>query len=173
MSDLSKQVQVALEEMVGAGTENGVQAAVYHRGALVADVVAGTADPGTGAPVAPDTVFYAASAAKGVAATVVHVLAERGVLDYDTRIAELWPEFAAHGKDSATVRHALTHSVGVPVLPKDLPTSTRLLGTARTPSQVLMVIGNSDIRNTTATFTAKPSPSQRISSGTSATSGIA
>src|SRR3954470_16839912 len=53
------------------------------------------------------------------------------------------------------------------------PTSIRLFGTAVTPSQVLMQIGNSDIRNTTAAFTAKPRPSQRISSGTSATSGIA
>jgi hypothetical protein len=23
---------------------------------------------------------------------------------------ELWPEFGAHGKETATVRHALTHS---------------------------------------------------------------
>jgi CubicO group peptidase (beta-lactamase class C family) len=124
MSDLSEQVQAALEELVGAGAENGLQAAVYHRGELVVDAVAGAADPATGAPVTPDTVFFAASTAKGVAATVVHVLAERGVLGYDTRIAELWPEFAAHGKDRATVRHALTHSAGVPVLPQDLPTAT-------------------------------------------------
>src|ERR1700754_3151369 len=124
MSDLAKQVQLALEEMVGAGAENGLQAAVYHRGELVVDAVAGAADPATGAPVTSDTVFFAASTAKGVAATVVHMLAERGVLGYDTRIAELWPEFAAHGKDRATVRHALTHSAGVPVLPKNLATGT-------------------------------------------------
>lgn len=124
MSDLSRQVQAALEEMVGSGTENGVQAAVYQHGKLVVDAVAGVADPATGRPVTPDTVFFAASTAKGVAATVVHVLAERGLLDYDTRIAEVWPEFGAHGKDRATVRHALTHSAGVPMLPKDLTTET-------------------------------------------------
>jgi hypothetical protein len=72
----------------------------------------------------PDTVFFAASAAKAATVVHVHVLAERVALDYDTGIAELWPEFAAHGKDRATVRHALTHSAGVPVLPKDLPTET-------------------------------------------------
>ncbi len=124
MSDLSEQVQALLDGMVEAGTENGVQAAVYHRGELVVDVVAGVADPATGRAVAPDTVFFAASAVKGVAATVVHVLAERGVLGYDTRIAELWPEFAAHGKQDTTVRHALTHSAGIPVLPKDLSVET-------------------------------------------------
>ena len=51
---------------------------------------------------------------------MVHVLAERGVLDYDTPIVELWPEFGAHGKESATVRHALSQSVGVPGLPPGL-----------------------------------------------------
>lgn len=122
MSDLAQRIRELLDDMVGSGPENGVQAAVYHRGELVADVVAGEAAPGR--PVTPDTIFYAASTGKGVAATVVHVLAERGLFDYDTRIAELWPEFAAHGKERATVRHALTHSAGVPALPKDLPVAT-------------------------------------------------
>jgi CubicO group peptidase (beta-lactamase class C family) len=120
--DLAQRIRELLDGLVGSGSEHGVQAAVYHRGKLVADVVAGEAAPGR--PVTPDTLFYAASAGKGVAATVVHVLAERGALGYDTRIAELWPEFAAHGKERATVRHALTHSAGVPALPKDLPVAT-------------------------------------------------
>ncbi|MGH2848017.1 MAG: serine hydrolase domain-containing protein, partial [Thermoleophilaceae bacterium] len=81
--------------------------------------VAGVADASTGRPVTSDTPFYATSTGKGVAATVVHVLAERGALGYDTPIAELWPEFGAHGKQATTIRHALTHSVGVPGLPTD------------------------------------------------------
>ena len=55
----------------------------------------------------------------------------------------------------------------------DLPTSISVFGTAVTPSQVLMQIGNTDIRNTTATLTLKPRPSHSTSSGTSATSGMA
>jgi CubicO group peptidase (beta-lactamase class C family) len=35
-------------------------------------------------------------------------------------IVELWPEFGAHGKQTATVRHALSQSVGVPGLPPGL-----------------------------------------------------
>jgi hypothetical protein len=31
----------------------------------------------------------------------------------------VWPEFGAHGKDAATIRHALTFAVGVPGLPGD------------------------------------------------------
>jgi CubicO group peptidase (beta-lactamase class C family) len=47
----------------------------------------------------------------------VHVLVDRGLLDYDTPIAEYWPEFGARGKRHATLRHALTHAAGVPAFP--------------------------------------------------------
>ncbi|MET8543465.1 serine hydrolase domain-containing protein [Kitasatospora sp. NPDC004799] len=113
-------VQQAVDQLVESGAELGVQVAVYRHGELVVDAVAGVADPASGRPVTSDTPFYSASTGKGVTATVVHVLADRGALDYDTPIAELWPEFGAHGKDRATVRHALTHSLGVPAVPSDL-----------------------------------------------------
>jgi CubicO group peptidase (beta-lactamase class C family) len=51
--------------------------------------------------------------------TVAHVLVERGVFGYDTPIVALWPEFGVHGKQAATIRHALTHAVGVPGVPAD------------------------------------------------------
>ncbi|MER6172123.1 serine hydrolase domain-containing protein [Streptosporangium sp. NPDC001681] len=117
MSDMQKLVQEAADRLVESGTERGLQVAVYRHGDLVVDVVAGVADPATGRPVTPDTPFYSASTGKGATSTVVHVLVERGVLGYDTPIVELWPEFGAHGKERATVRHALTHSTGVPGVP--------------------------------------------------------
>ena len=120
MGDLQQQVQQAIDELVGTGAERGLQVAVYQDGKQVVEAVAGVADATTGRPVTPDTPFYAYSVGKGATAAVVHVLAEDGVLDYDTPIAELWPDFAAHGKQRATIRHALTHSVGVPGLPSNL-----------------------------------------------------
>lgn len=120
MNTIATDVQAVLDHLVDSGTERGVQAAVYRHGELLVDAVAGIADPATGRPMMPDTPVFATSTGKGVAATVVHVLAERGALDYATPIAALWPEFAAHGKGTATVAHALTHSVGVPGLPADL-----------------------------------------------------
>ena len=118
--DLQKQVQKAIDQLVECGAERGLQVAVYRHGELVVDAVAGVADPATGRPVTSDTPFFSFSIGKGVASTVVHALAERGVLRYDTRIVELWPEFGAHGKAAATVRHALSQSVGVPGLPPGL-----------------------------------------------------
>ncbi|MEV6414556.1 serine hydrolase domain-containing protein [Kribbella sp. NPDC051718] len=115
---LQEQIQSVIDGLVASGAENGVQAAVYRRGELIVDAVAGMASARR--PVASDTLFYAASAVKGVTSTVVHVLVEEGVLSYDTVVASLWPEFGAHGKESATVRQVLTHSAGVPAVPADL-----------------------------------------------------
>jgi CubicO group peptidase (beta-lactamase class C family) len=117
---LQRQVQEAIDELVASGAERGLQVAVYRNGEQVVDAVAGVADPATGRPVTSDTPFFSFSIGKGVASTVAHVLVERGLFGYDTRIVGLWPEFGAHGKETATVRHALSQSVGVPGLPAGL-----------------------------------------------------
>lgn len=105
-------IQSTLDELVAAGSESAVQVAVYKHGDLVEDAVAGPADAGA--------LFHAASTAKGIAAAVAHVLVERGALGYDTRVAAVWPEFAAHGKQDVTLRDILLHTAGLPGLPADL-----------------------------------------------------
>jgi CubicO group peptidase (beta-lactamase class C family) len=117
MTEIQLQLQEAIERLVESGAERGLQVAVYRHGEQVLDATAGVADPKTGRPVTSETPFFSYSIGKGAASTVLHVLAERGVLGYDTPIVELWPEFGAHGKESATVRHALSQSLGVPGLP--------------------------------------------------------
>ena len=112
--ELQRRVQDTIDERIDSGTELGVQVVVIHGGRLVVNVASGLADA-SGRIVQPDTLFWAASTAKGVASTVAHVLAERGVLDYDLPPA-VWPEFAAHGKHKVTIRHVLCHIAGVPGL---------------------------------------------------------
>lgn len=65
-------------------------------------------------PVTTDTPFCVYSAAKGITATVVHMLAERGVFSLDDRVCEYLPTFTSHGKDRITIRHVMTHSAGLP-----------------------------------------------------------
>ncbi|HEV3465551.1 MAG TPA: serine hydrolase domain-containing protein [Actinomycetota bacterium] len=119
MSELQQQIQKVIDELVDAGTERGVQVAVYQDGEQVVDAVAGVADPATGRPVTAETVFYNFSVGKGATSTIVHRLAERGLFGYDTPVAELWPEFAAHGKQAVTIRQVLNHTAGVPGIPLD------------------------------------------------------
>jgi CubicO group peptidase (beta-lactamase class C family) len=119
VSNVQQQVQQAIDRLVESGAERGLQVAVYRHGEQVVDAVAGVADADTGRPVDAGTVFYNFSIVKGAAATIVHVLDERGLVGYDTPVAELWPEFAAKGKQAVTVRQVLNHTAGVPGIPLD------------------------------------------------------
>ncbi|SBT45018.1 serine hydrolase domain-containing protein [Micromonospora narathiwatensis] len=117
---LRAEVRKTIDDLVSSGRETGVQVAAYLDGQPIVLEQAGLADGHTGRPLTADTPIHAVSTGKGLTATVVHVLAERGQLDYDLRIAEVWPEFARHGKDRITLRHALTHTAGLPALPADV-----------------------------------------------------
>jgi len=116
-STVQKQVQQAIDEMVQSGAERGLQVAVYHRGSQVVDAFAGLADPASGRPYKSETPVYCYSVCKAAASTLTHMLVERGAFGYDTTVAELWPDFGAHGKQGVTLRHVLNHTAGVPGIP--------------------------------------------------------
>ena len=86
---------------------------VYIDGKPVVDVWTGWSDRDGEAPWTANTGAMVFSATKGVAATVVHRLVDRGLLDYDTPVAEYWPEFGANGKSDITVRDVLRHRSGL------------------------------------------------------------
>lgn len=79
----------------------------------------------------PDTVTLCFSTGKGVASTVVHRLADRGLIDYDTPVAAYWPEFAAAGKQRITVRELMSHRAGLHNIRAVAPTREVLLDTER------------------------------------------
>ena len=110
-------VQRAIAAAIASGREIGLQVAAYHHGKLVVDAWGGVADPATGRPVDGDTLFNVYSVTKAVAATAVHMLVDRGQLDYDAPVADYWPQYAAHGKGKTTVRDVLTHRAGIPQMP--------------------------------------------------------
>jgi CubicO group peptidase (beta-lactamase class C family) len=110
-------VKRAIDQVVAAGREVGVQVAAYQDGRLVVDTWGGVADPATGRPVTGDTLFNVYSVTKAVAATALHIQAERGLIEYDAPIVRYWPEYGAKGKAKTTVRDALTHRACVPQMP--------------------------------------------------------
>jgi CubicO group peptidase (beta-lactamase class C family) len=111
-------VRAAIEKTVAAGTEIGVQVAAYYQGRLAIDTWGGLADETTGRAVDGDTLFNVYSVAKAVTATALHMQVDRGLIEYNAPIARYWPEYAAHGKQKTTVRHALTHRAGIPQMPE-------------------------------------------------------
>jgi CubicO group peptidase (beta-lactamase class C family) len=87
--------------------------AVYVDGLPVVDVWKGWADRGGHLPWSADTAAMVFSASKGMASTVIHRLADRGLIDYEAPVAEYWPEFAANGKSALTVREVMRHTAGL------------------------------------------------------------
>ncbi|MBP2473064.1 CubicO group peptidase (beta-lactamase class C family) [Crossiella equi] len=103
------------------GGDVGAAVCVYRRGQKVVDLWGGLADPTTGRAWAQDTLQPVFSTSKGVTATVVHLLVQRGLLDLDAPVARYWPEFAAGGKQDIPVRWLLSHQAGLPVLEEKVP----------------------------------------------------
>ena len=87
--------------------------AVYLDGEPVVDVWTGWSDRRGNRHWSADTGAMVFSATKGVASTVIHRLADRGLIDYDAPVAEYWPEFGANGKAQITVRDVMRHRAGL------------------------------------------------------------
>jgi CubicO group peptidase (beta-lactamase class C family) len=98
------------------GARGGAAFAAVVDGELVVDLWGGTADDTSGRPWSEDTIALLFSGTKGLVATCLLMLVERGLLELDAPVARYWPEFAAAGKEGVLVRHALSHTAGVPGL---------------------------------------------------------
>ena len=84
-------VRALFESFLGDDPEYSAQLAVYQSGSKVLDL--------SGGPhLASDSITGAYSCSKGVAAFVIGLLVQDGILDLDRTVAHYWPEFAAQGK---------------------------------------------------------------------------
>lgn len=114
-----------LQKAVASRAFPGASIAIVHRGTLIASKAFGnfTLEP-TSAQVTTSTLFDLASLTKVVATTpMAMLLYERGLLDLDTPVAAIVPEFVG-GKTadlrrrSVTLRMLLAHSSGLPAYEK-------------------------------------------------------
>ncbi|MEZ5915867.1 MAG: serine hydrolase domain-containing protein, partial [Parvularculaceae bacterium] len=112
--DIKGFVRPGLENVIDAfagnferGDELGARFSAYREGELVADLWAGWADREKSEPFGETTLCGIFSSGKAAMATLVAEAVSRGELDYEMRIAALWPEFAAGGKDAVTLAMAL------------------------------------------------------------------
>jgi CubicO group peptidase (beta-lactamase class C family) len=82
------------------------QLCAYVHGRKVVDLWAGDG-------AAADSLYGVFSSTKGAAHLVVALLVQDGVLELDREVAFYWPEFAAEGKGSITLRELLAHRAGL------------------------------------------------------------
>ncbi len=90
----------------------GAAVCVYHEGRKVVDLWGGVRDEDD-RPWREDTMAMSFSTSKGITSTLLHILVDRGLLRYDDPVALHWPEFAAEGKGTISVRDLMTHRAGL------------------------------------------------------------
>jgi CubicO group peptidase (beta-lactamase class C family) len=101
-----------LERLIPKDRKGGAAVCVYHRGRKVVDIWGGTRDE-EGSPWQEDTLALSYSTTKGIASTLLHILIDRGLADYEDPVAEIWPEFGRSGKEEITLRQVLCHEAGL------------------------------------------------------------
>src|SRR5262245_31511438 len=95
----------------------GSAVSVYVRGEPVVRLTGGLRiGAGDPKPYDADAIQLVASTTKFVEALVVALLVDRGLLRYDDRIVDHWPEFASGqpGKSQVTLRQLMMHRAGLP-----------------------------------------------------------
>lgn len=93
--------------------EVGASLCVVQRGEAVVDLWGGMADPARGTEWQRDTLVNVWSTTKGLTAIALALLVDRGQADYEDRVADIWPEFAAHGKRDVTIGQLISHQAGL------------------------------------------------------------
>ncbi len=109
-------VRDAFERNFSEHGDVGAGVAVYVDGACVVDLVGGLADPATGRAYDESTLQLVFSTTKGIAAIAAHLLAQRGLLDFDAKVTDIWPEFGQAGKQDVTIAMLFDHQVGLPAI---------------------------------------------------------
>ncbi|XP_077998579.1 beta-lactamase domain-containing protein 2-like [Glandiceps talaboti] len=107
------------------GLEAGSAFSAYYKGKKVVDLWGGYANVEAEDPWQQYTMSVVYSATKGVAAICIAVAVDRGLLDYNQKVAYYWPDFAQKGKENITLKQLVNHEAGVPV-PSETPTIAML-----------------------------------------------
>ncbi len=115
-----------LAKQIPADGKSGSAVAVYHQGKCVVDMWGGCRDH-DGNPWCEDTLALSFSTTKGVASTLLHVLVDRGLIEYDAPVWHYWPEFLQGGKENITIRHLLTHQAGLWDIRSMIDDATRIV----------------------------------------------
>ena len=113
-------VRGAFESLFKDRLEHGAAVTVLVDGKPVVDLWGGQRDLAKAQPWQRDTLVNVWSCSKGVAATAVAMLVDRGKLAYEAPVADYWPGFAANGKGAITLDQVLSHQAGLDGLSVDV-----------------------------------------------------
>ncbi len=103
----------AFEAAILSGETLGAACTIIHRGQTLIDLHGGWKDTERRRPWAADDIALVYSLTKGLTGMAAAVAVSRGLFSYDEPVADIWPEFSAHGKGAVTVGEALSEQAGL------------------------------------------------------------
>ncbi|MDP3379652.1 MAG: serine hydrolase domain-containing protein, partial [Brevundimonas sp.] len=113
-------VRDAFAALFDGTQQRGAALCVQIGGETVVDLWAGVADNQGEQAWHSDTLVNLFSCTKTFTAVAALQLVEEGKLELDAPVARVWPEFAANGKESITLRQLLCHRAGLPAIRQPL-----------------------------------------------------
>jgi CubicO group peptidase (beta-lactamase class C family) len=105
----------SVQREIDDGVSDGSVLLVARRGKIVLHQALGFSNRQARRPARTDDVIPVMSLTKQLTAAAVFRYIDRGQLSLTTRIAEVVPAFAQHGKGGVTIRDALSHQAGLPM----------------------------------------------------------
>ncbi|GKB91849.1 beta-lactamase-related protein [Tanacetum coccineum] len=112
-SEVEAKLRPLLVKLGNADKILGIQVCAYKDGKVIIDTAAGVLGNYDPSPVKPDTLFPVFSVTKGVTAGILHWLVDKGKVNLDENIANIWPEFSSNRKELIKVHHVLNHTSGL------------------------------------------------------------
>jgi CubicO group peptidase (beta-lactamase class C family) len=109
-------VRDEFEDVMSRPDEAGAAFAAVVDGLPVVDLWGGVRDADGRIPWTADTAQPIFSGTKGLTATCILLLLDRGQLGLDRRVGDYWPAFASAGKSEVLVRHLISHQAGLPAV---------------------------------------------------------
>ncbi len=101
-----------IEERTAVDNIPGTAVAVIAEGEIVLVQGFGYRDLANQLPVTPDTLFHIGSTQKSMTAMLVASLVDEGVVDWDTAVVDIYPDFPLD--ETITLRHLLNMTSGLP-----------------------------------------------------------
>lgn len=113
---IARRVSGAFAENFARGREVGAAVSVWQDGREVVGLCGGFRDAARHSPWEPSTIVLIWSATKGMAsACALHAL-ESNLVDLESPVSRVWPEFARQGKEALTFADVLSHRAGLGAL---------------------------------------------------------
>lgn len=109
-ADDYQSVKDLFQSHLETGKDENAQLCVFADGKCVVDLWGSSiGDEKFG----PDNLQVVCSSGKSVAAFVVAMMVEQGLLDYEEKVSKYWPEFGQEGKEDLTLADVLRHEAGL------------------------------------------------------------